>query len=51
MGLEGPPLRDKTPDAYTPPLSKHRVSHKMPWLGIKLETFGFTVSLGTLPYR
>ena len=40
----------QTPDAYTPPLSRHWVNCKMPQLGVELETSGFTGSPGTLSY-
>jgi len=39
------------PDAYTPPLSKHRVNREMPQLGVKLETSRIIVCPDTLPYR
>ena len=33
------------PNAYTPPLSRHRVNHKMPKPEVKPKTFGFTSQL------
>ena len=40
--------KSKTPNAYTPLLSRHRVNREMPWPRVKLETFGIKISLGTL---
>ena len=46
----GTTLEGQTPDAYTPPPSRHWVNYKMPQVGVELETFGFTVNPGTLSY-
>ena len=40
----------QTLDAYTPPLSRHRVNLKMPRLGVEPKISEFTVSPSTLPY-
>ena len=47
----GTTLEGQTPDAYTPPLSRHMVNRKMPQLGVEPKTSGFTISSGTLPYH
>ena len=48
MWASGTTPEGQTLDAYTPPLSKHRVNREMPQLGVKSETSGFIVSLETL---